>query len=77
MRLYQKVKELQISGNEEALQDIITKFEPKVKSLIRQTSRQDQEDLMQELKITIVLKSINYPLDEVPGFEEFKKKTGV
>ena len=71
--LYDLVEKIQ-KGDTDALEQMVKKFKPKVNKLLSQTSYQNQEDLRQELLLSIIIKSKYYKLDEVPGFEEFKEK---
>ena len=52
---------------------LLNMLEPKLRSVLRQTSLQNREDLEQESKI-LVLKKIKKGLDPVPSFFELIKE---
>ncbi|KAA0545419.1 hypothetical protein FZW96_17965 [Bacillus sp. BGMRC 2118] len=54
---------------------MLKRLEPNIRSSLRQTPYQERDDLKQELRYTVYEKTIGYPLDEIPGFKEFEKKT--
>ena len=53
--------------------ELLNILEPKLKSVLQQTSLQNRDDLEQELKI-IVLKKIKKGLNAVPSFFELIKE---
>ena len=73
-KLFQCVEKVQKNNDECSFKDIIDKFSPKIKKYLSQTQRQSRDDLKQNLNITLYKKVKSYPLDEVPGFDEFEEK---
>ncbi|UOQ91575.1 helix-turn-helix domain-containing protein [Halobacillus shinanisalinarum] len=61
-------------NDNEAINTIIEKFEPKIGLSLKQTSPQEQEDLYQELKIKTIEIVCQYDIESTEGFWEFKKK---
>ena len=53
--------------------ELLDMLEPKLKSVLRQTSLQNRDDLEQELKI-LVLKKIRKGLNTAPSFFELIKE---
>lgn len=54
-------------------EEILNMLSPKIKSVLKQTSVQNRDDLEQELKI-LVIKKINSGFREVPSFFELIKE---
>lgn len=55
--------------NENFTEEVIRILSPKIKSVLRQTSLQNREDLEQELKLLILVK-MNKGFNETPSFFE-------
>lgn len=72
--LFRSIKRVQSNNDENSFMDILDKFYPKINKFLSQTHSQQRDDLKQELIITIYNKAKTYPLDKVPGFDEFEKK---
>ena len=70
--LYHVVKESQSAYQVEA--SVVDTFEPKIKSSLRLTKRENREDLEQELKLHVIHYVRNYRLDDVPGLFELNKQ---
>lgn len=71
--LYHLMQKAQ-SKNPEALSKLLQMFEPKLKRSLLQTSKQDREDLEQELRIKIMEVIYKYDLESTPGYWEFKNQ---
>lgn len=70
--LYELVKESREDSY--ALQEIIDRFEPKIKKSLNLTKYQEKEDLSQELKSKLVSCIQKYDIDSTPGFWELKER---
>ncbi|MBA2174700.1 hypothetical protein H0266_07320 [Halobacillus locisalis] len=70
--LYHLVKESQSAYQVKS--SVIDTFEPKIKSSLRLTSRENREDLEQELKLHVIHYIRNYKLDDVPGLFELNRQ---
>lgn len=66
--LYDLIKEVQCGYNKE--NQVITVFEPKIKTSLRYTNLENREDLEQELKIRVLHYSRSYRLEDIPGLFE-------
>jgi hypothetical protein len=58
----------------EAMAALLQMFEPKLRRSLLQTSKQEREDLEQELRIKIMEVIYKYDLDSTPGYWEFKNQ---
>ncbi|WP_174614852.1 helix-turn-helix domain-containing protein [Virgibacillus ihumii] len=58
-------------GNVDAVEDVLERFEPKIKRSLSQTTLQNQADLYQELSIKTMEIIHTYDADKVYGFWEF------
>ncbi|MGL3751546.1 hypothetical protein [Bacillus velezensis] len=54
--------------NEKEYTELITAFSPKIKKSLKNTDRQEQEDLEQEIKIKIYEKMMLLQRMKAPGF---------
>ncbi len=68
-RLYELVNKAK--KNDEAIEQVIEIFTPKIKKTLLQTDIQNREDLEQELRIKLMSLIRTYDLNEVMGFWEF------
>lgn len=66
MGLFELVDNAQ-KGDKYALELVIDLFEPKINSLMKQTKKQNKEDLRQELYLVLIKKSQEYNLEKIPG----------
>lgn len=55
--------------NENFTEEVIRMLSPKIKSVLRQTTMQDRDDLEQELKLLIITK-MSKGFNETPSFFE-------
>jgi hypothetical protein len=69
-RLYHLVQRAK-THDSESTQEIIHRFNPKIKQTSRFTKNFEREDLEQELRIRIVKAVDKFKTDETPGFREF------
>jgi|HigsolmetaGSP11D_1036233.scaffolds.fasta_scaffold59284_1 DNA-directed RNA polymerase specialized sigma subunit len=73
--LYDLVKRAQ-SGDQQALYEIIKKFDSSIRKAKKQTKRQDREDLEQVLMEKLIRAILAYDLNNVPDvsklFNEFE-----
>jgi hypothetical protein len=53
---------------------LLQMFEPKLRRSLLQTSKQEREDLEQELRIKIMEVIYRYDLESTPGYWEFKNQ---
>ena len=72
--LYRDVERFQKTRDDETFTKIVNRLDPNIRSSLRQTHLQERDDLKQELNFIVYEKAICYPLDKIPGFEEFEKK---
>ncbi|MEW4226416.1 helix-turn-helix domain-containing protein [Rossellomorea marisflavi] len=70
MALYDLVKESKHSN--QAMNEIINLFEPKLKKSLSMTHYDQREDLKQELKYRLINYIQKYNVDSIPGFWELK-----
>ncbi|MCD5324928.1 MULTISPECIES: hypothetical protein [Pontibacillus] len=70
--LYDLVREAQKGYGTEG--KIVETFDPKLKSSLRRTTRENREDLEQELKLHILHYIRNSSLEDVPGLEELNNQ---
>ena len=59
--------------NENFTEEVIRMLSPKIKSVLRQTSSQNREDLEQELKLLVLIK-IKKGFQDTPSFFEMIKE---
>ncbi|WP_243292815.1 helix-turn-helix domain-containing protein [Bacillus sp. FJAT-47783] len=62
------------SGDSQALQQIITIYEPKVKYSLQKVPIQHHQDVEQELKRKLLEMIIRYDVKGVPTFTQYVKK---
>ena len=63
--------------NKREIEKIIQALEPKIKISLRETSRENRQDLEQDLRELIIKKLTDNSLREVPGFFELLEKQGI
>ncbi|WP_100397935.1 helix-turn-helix domain-containing protein [Bacillus sp. FJAT-44742] len=68
--IYRLVEKAQKS-DQEAIQQIIYRFEPKIKSSLRLIPFQQREDVNQEIVIKMIEVIQKEDIERVPGFKEF------
>lgn len=70
------IREIQDDSNsrEESLIEVINLFTPKIKTCLQQTSYQYQEDLHQQLIISVIEIAETYDVESTPGFLEYIDK---
>jgi len=73
-RLIDLVEQAQQSSNTEAIHIILEQFEPKIRTSLKQTSLQEQEDLYQELKIKTIEMILQFDFNKTYSFREFADK---
>ncbi len=56
------------------IEDILKRFNPQIKKVLKNTSYQEREDLEQEIKVKILEKVNSLNIESPPGFWEFIKK---
>ena len=59
--------------NENFTEEVIRILSPKIKSVLRQTTIQNRDDLEQELRLLIITK-MNSGFNEIPSFFEMMEK---
>jgi len=60
--------------DENAIQQIIDLFEPKLKKSLTLTEYKERENLSQELKYKLVISIKKYDIDSIPGFWDLQEK---
>ncbi|MCL6587904.1 helix-turn-helix domain-containing protein [Anoxybacillus sp. FSL W8-0382] len=69
---YELVKESK--EDNQALEQIINMFEPKLQKTLSLTKLGEREDLAQELKYRLIMYIKRYDVDSIPGFWELKEQ---
>ena len=69
-RLYLLLRKSQ-RNDKKALLCILEQFEPKIRKSLCQTSKNNREDLYQELKLRVIKLINNYDLNSCPGLCEY------
>lgn len=69
---YELVKESKVDN--QALEQIINMFEPKLQKTLLLTKLGEREDLAQELKYRLIMYIKRYDVDSIPGFWELKEQ---
>lgn len=59
------------SGDKEAMEIIIKRFEPSIKKACRNVSLHDQHDLQQYLNEKIIRAVLHYDMSSIPDFNQF------
>ncbi|WP_019241036.1 MULTISPECIES: helix-turn-helix domain-containing protein [Bacillus] len=67
-QLFKLVKESK--SNNHSLEKVIEMFEPKIKKVLLLTSKNNREDLEQELRCKLVICIRQYEAESIPGFFE-------
>lgn len=57
--------------DKKAMETIILKFNPKLQKSLYQTTKQDKNDLKQEISLKIIEAVHKYDMENVPGFWDF------
>lgn len=73
-RLYYLIKQAEKNKDLTSIEEIIHRFEPKIKSSSKFIQNREREDLEQELKIRIVKAVDKFKTSKTPGFIEFVSK---
>lgn len=60
--------------NDREIKEIIQSLEPKIKKSLKETNKENQQDLEQQLRELIIKKLKNNNFKEVPGFFEILEK---
>ncbi|WP_019913616.1 helix-turn-helix domain-containing protein [Paenibacillus sp. HW567] len=68
--LLELMKKAQQKDNE-AIEEIIHKFNPKIRKSLSQTSVQNRNDLRQEVNLKMIEAINKFDVESVPGFWEF------
>ncbi|MFB6498195.1 hypothetical protein [Bacillus haynesii] len=66
-------KLLEAEENEEAMEDLISLFFPKIYKCLQQTNEQERDDLFQELCLDTYLCIKSFNTDQLVGFFELKE----
>lgn len=69
-RLYYLIQQAK-TRDMESMNEIIHRFDPKIKNTSKFTGNHEREDLEQELKIRVVKAVDKFKTAETPGFREF------
>jgi hypothetical protein len=69
---YELVKKSKVDN--QALEQIINMFEPKLQKTLSLTKLGEREDLEQELKYRLMMYIKRYDVDSIPGFWELKEQ---
>lgn len=56
------------------IEEILKRFNPQIKKVLKNTSYQEREDLEQEIKVKILEKLNSLNIESTPGFWEFINK---
>lgn len=56
------------------IEEILKRFNPQIKKVLKNTSYQEREDLEQEIKVKILEKVNSLNIESPPGFWEFIKE---
>ena len=70
-RLIDLTKKIQNHNDNESLEIVLYLFEPKIRASLKQTSRQEQLDLYQELRIKVIEIVRKYDYNNTYCFWEF------
>lgn len=63
-----------ISDDPKSLEQIIERFEPKIKSMMRIINQNDKEDLAQDVKLRLIKNIRDYDIDSIPSIWEIEEK---
>lgn len=69
-KLYSLIKKVREEEDKEAMGTIISKFKPRIRSSLTQTSRQEREDMQQEVYIKIMEVVYKYDIESTPSIWE-------
>ncbi|MBM7702409.1 helix-turn-helix domain-containing protein [Metabacillus iocasae] len=69
MRLVELMKRAQF-GDEEAMQQLLNLFEPKIKQCVKYVPYQDREDIEQAIRLEMILAIRKFDFQSTPTFWE-------
>lgn len=69
-KLYSLIKKVREEEDNEAMETIISKFKPRIRSSLTQTSIQEREDMQQEVYMKIIEVVYKYDIESTPSIWE-------